>query len=509
MSSLSILRNFAYGAMAFVCVASTPPTHAADSVVASLADSPFAPDPRFGLTSRRDTMVGGVSIGATAVAELVAGGDLVYAGVVNGRIVLQRITPTGQGGVWPASTNTNAANIVLTPPEGVGYRGVSDIKVFGGRVFVLADRQRSTSVATNDVYVLVLDLDGTLRSTYLAMGEFRDEHGAGLVIYQTIGIGTPTTTWVSVIGHRVLDAVESNPFLTRARLEGDTLVRDTSIGNASGYVQVPVPGGMCVPYDEACSMEVAKVVVKPTGMYGAEPVVYVAGSIRKTGNNWDFGLVCMSAAGTPCSGFGNGGFVRRAFDDGGSLVDRASGIAVRRYGSFGAYSYTVYVTGNVARRCEGGIGAAAFNGADGSVELAFGLSGRTLVGGNNGGNGGTAICFLNDGPDIVADVAYSGGYLFLGGERVYKDFNGVQHSDVQTLVLDSTGRVVDPLRAHIPISSSPIGALPMESALRSVGTDAAGRFLAGGQSYTPDSPFPSAFVTGRFVEDRIFGNGYE
>ncbi len=506
---VSFFSSFVCGAIAFVCVAFTPPAVAAGSAVASLADVPFAPDPRFGLTSRRDTMVGGVSIGATAVAELVAGGDVVYGGVVNGRIVLQRITPTGQGGVWPASTNTNAANIILTPPEGVGYRDVSDIKVFGSRVFVLADRQRSTTVATNDVYVLVLDLDGTLRSTYLAMGEFRDEHGAGLVIYQTIGIGTPTTTWVSVIGHRVLDAVESNPFLTRARLDGDALIRDTSIGDASGYVQVPVPGGLCVPYDEACSMEVAKVVVKPTGLYGAEPVVYVAGSIRKAGNNWDFGLLCVSAGGTPCGGFGNGGFVRRAFDDGGSLADRASGIAVRRYGSFGAYSYTVYVTGNVARRCESGMGATAFNGADGSVELGFGSAGRTLVGGHNGGSGGTAVCFLNDGPDIVSDAAYSGGYLFMGGERVYKDFDGTQHSDVQTLVLDSSGRVVDPLRAHLPISSSPIGALPMESAIRAVATDAAGRFLVGGQSYTPDSPFPSAFVTGRFVEDRIFGNGYE
>lgn len=491
-------------------VAGALPAHATGDGLTSLSDVPFAPDPGFPLTGRRDIIVGGNSAGATAVVELSNGGDVALAGIVNGVIYLQRVTNAGQRGTWPAASTATPGLIRFDPPADIAFRTVTDMKVFGDRLYVLANRQRSTTVTTNDVYVLVFGLDGAFRSSYLAMAEFRDEFGAGLAIYQTFVVGGSTTTYVSVIGHRVLDAVESNPFVTRARLDGDTLVRDTSIGDINGYVQIPVPGGLCAPYNEACSMEVSKIAVKPTGVIGAVPVVYVGGSIRTSGNDWDYGLLCISASGTPCGGFGNGGFVRRGFNNGGSLVDRATGIAVRRFGTFGAYTYTVYLTGNVARRCEAGIGAVAFDGADGSVEYGFGLLGRVLVGGYDGGSGSTAICFLNDGPDITEDAALSGNHLFVAGARVYRDFSGTAYSDVQTLVLDASGNVVDPLRSHVP--RYPDNMPPpadMSSAVRAVSTDAAGRFLVGGQTNAPSAIYPSAFMSGRFAQDRIFGNGYD
>lgn len=512
MSSLiHSIRAVGLGVFVFAgFVAGAAPAHATGDGVTSLSDVPFATDPGFPLTGRREIIVGGVSSGATAVVELASGGDVALAGVINGVVYLQRVTNAGQRGTWPAGNPSTPALVRFDPPAGIGFRSVTDMKVFGDRLYVLANRQQSTTVTTNDVFVLVFGLDGAFRSYYLAMSNFRDEYGAGMAIYQTLVIGGSSTTYVSVIGHRVLDAIESNPFLTRARLEGEELVRDTSIGDTNGYVQVPVPGGLCAPFNEACSMEVSKIVVKPTGVIGTTPVLYVGGAIRTSGDDWDYGLLCMSASGTPCAGFGNGGFVRRAFNNGGSLVDRATGIAVRRFGTFGAYTYTVYLSGNVARRCQAGIGVLAFDGADGSTEFTFGLLGRVLVGGHDGGSGGTPICFLNDGPDITEDAALSGNHLFVAGARVYRDFNGNAYSDVQSLVLDTSGLVVDPLRAHVP-GYPPGYTVPadLSSAVRAVTTDAAGRFLVGGQTVGPTEPFPSAFMSGRFVQDRIFGSGFD
>lgn len=503
----------AFGLAVFVLasfVAGAAPAHAKGDAVTSLSDIPFAPDPGFPLTGRRDIIVGGVSSGATAVVELSNGGDVALAGVVNNVVYLQRVTNAGQRGTWPAASSATPGLIRFDPPADVAFRTVTDMKVFGDRLYVLANRQRSATVTTNDVYVLVFGLDGAFRSSYLAMAEFRDESGAGMAIYQTLVVGGSSSTYVSVIGHRVLDAVESNPFVTRARLDGDTLVRDTSIGDVNGYVQIPVPGGLCAPFNEACSMEVSKIVVKPTGVIGAVPVVYVGGAIRTSGNDWDYGLLCISASGTPCAGFGNGGFVRRAFNNGGSLSDRATGIAVRRFGTFGAYTYTVYLSGNVARRCQAGIGVQAFDGADGSTEFTFGLLGRVLVGGHDGGSGSTAICFLNDGPDITEDSALSGNHLFVAGARVYRDFSGTAYSDVQTLVFDTSGNIVDPLRSHVP--RYPDNMSPpadMSSAVRAVATDTAGRFLVGGQTNAPSAIYPSAYLSGRFAQDRIFGSGFD
>jgi hypothetical protein len=417
------------------------------------------------------------------------------------------VTNAGTLAMWPS---TSSGLLRLAPPAELAFRSVTDMKVFDGRLYVLANRQRSTTVTTNDVHVLVFDLAGNFLSDYLAMGDFRDEYGAGMVIYQTLVIGGATTTWMSVIGHRVLDVVESNPFLTRARVEGNGLVRDTGIGDVNGYVQIPVPGGLCTPYNEACSMEVARIAVKPTGLIGGIPAVYVGGSIRTGGNDWDYGLLCISGSGSPCSGFGDGGFVRRGFNNGGSLVDRVTGIAVRRFGTFGAYTYTVYLTGNVARRCEAGIGVAGFEGDTGATDFGFGLLGRVLVGGYDGGSGGTAICFLNDGPDVAEDAALSGNHLFIAGTRFYEDFGGTAHSDIQSLVLDATGRVVDGLRAYEPAYPYNMGATPpTESALRGVRTDAAGRFVVAGAAYTPSAVYREAFVSGRFVQDRIFGSGFD
>ncbi|MBN8480996.1 MAG: hypothetical protein J0L88_05320 [Xanthomonadales bacterium] len=511
MNFLSTCRAIALFASAFACaIASVPSVHAEAAATTSLTDIPYAVDPGFPLVSRRDVIVGGSSVGATALIELAPGGDVILGGLVSGSLVLQRVAPDGTRGSWPVTTAANPGLLQLDPPAGAPYLGVSDIKVFDNRLFVLVDRQRSSSVTTRDVYVLVFGVDGTFLSSYLAMGDFRDEHGAGLAIYQTFGIGVPTTTFVSVVGHRALDAVESNPFLTRARLQGDSLVRDTTIGDANGYVQLPVPGALCAPYNEACSMEVARTVVKPTGAFGTTPILYVAGSIRTSGDDWDYALLCISASGTPCSDFGNGGFVRRGFNNGGSLADRATDIAVRRFGTFGAYVYTVYLTGNVARRCQGGVGAMAFDGSDGSVEFGFGLLGRVLVGGHDGGSGGTPICFLNDGPDLTEGAAFADGHLFIGGARVYTSFDGDTWSDVQTLVLDAAGNVVDPLRAHDPSYPPDLQPTPfMSSAVRAVSADGSGRFLVAGQSYTPDSPYPSAFIAGRFARDRIFGSGYD
>jgi len=421
MNFLSTCRAIALFASAFACaIASVPSVHAEAAATTSLTDIPYAVDPGFPLVSRRDVIVGGSSVGATALIELAPGGDVILGGLVSGSLVLQRVAPDGTRGSWPVTTAANPGLLQLDPPAGAPYLGVSDIKVFDNRLFVLVDRQRSSSVTTRDVYVLVFGVDGTFLSSYLAMGDFRDEHGAGLAIYQTFGIGVPTTTFVSVVGHRALDAVESNPFLTRARLQGDSLVRDTTIGDANGYVQLPVPGALCAPYNEACSMEVARTVVKPTGAFGTTPILYVAGSIRTSGDDWDYALLCISASGTPCSDFGNGGFVRRGFNNGGSLADRATDIAVRRFGTFGAYVYTVYLTGNVARRCQGGVGAMAFDGSDGSVEFGFGLLGRVLtsVAGALGVSSGEASVVgrvVAQGGDAVR--CCDEGYVWVEGDR--------------------------------------------------------------------------------------------
>ncbi len=237
---------------------------------------PFAPDARFGGTDRngglgliRGGLLGG---GAVAVRSVtLENGDVVTAGLVTTggtyNVVLNRQTAGGAGVNWPA---TGTIYTVHADTSGRSYDEVNDLKLFDGRLYVMATRLWTST--DTDVDVIVFDLDGNRITRYAAMGTTATERGGGLAFYQQLT--TPIVNYVIMVGEQTVSG-RTQPVFTRASwTSSTTLVRDPAVG----LKVIDIPNDFCATSARPCSMSVAGVATTGSPFLSTAPQrIYIGG----------------------------------------------------------------------------------------------------------------------------------------------------------------------------------------------------------------------------------------
>lgn len=468
---------------------------------------PFAPDARFGGNDRngglgaiRGGLLGG---GAVAVRSVTLdNGDVVTAGLVTSggtyNVVLNRQSAGGVGVNWPATGQIYA---IHADASGKSYESVNDLKLFDGRLYVLATRLWTPT--DTDVDVIVFDLDGNRITRYGAMGTTAAERGGGLAFYQQTTI--PIVNYVIIVGEQTVSG-RTQPVFSRASWTGSTtLVRDTSVG----LKVIDIPDEFCATSARPCSMSVAGVATTGTAFLSTSPQrIYIGGSIRWDGSDWDFAAMRVSNAGDLSTGFGSGGIRRFAVDADATRTDRLTGIAARRQGGFTDYYDEVFMTGSVSQRCHDGIGIVKLADAGGAVTTFGGNgTGAMVIGGSNGGSGSTPVCIIGAGADLPSGgIGITGEHLVIAGQRQWRSIiTNELRGDVLFAAVRANGGALADLRSHRVIS--PYSGVREDSIVYGLRVDSGGRVVVAGNMQTGDGRL--AFLSGRFIGDRIFGNDYE
>jgi hypothetical protein len=468
---------------------------------------PFAPDARFGGNDRngglgaiRGGLIGGGAVAARSVT--LDDGDVVTAGLVTSggtyNVVLNRQSAGGVGVNWPATGQIYA---IHADASGRNYSEVNDLKLFDGRLYVLATRLWTDT--DTDVDVIVFDLDGNRITRYAAMGTTAAERGGGLAFYQQTTI--PIVNYVIVVGEQTVSG-RTRPVFSRASWTGSTtLIRDESVG----LKVIEIPDDFCATSARPCSMSVAGVTTTGSPFLATSPQrIYIGGSIRWDGSDWDFAAMRVTRAGDLVTGFGSGGIRRFAVDADATGTDRLTGIAARRQGGLTDYYDEVFMAGRVSQRCDDGIGIVKLADAGGAVATFGGNgTGATVIGGSNGGSGGVPVCFIGSGDDLPSGgIGISGEHLVIAGQRQWRTFDTNElRGDVLFGAVRANGGALADLRSHRVIS--PYTGTRQDSIVYGLSVDSGGRVAVAGNLQTGDGRL--AFLSGRFIGDRIFGNDYE
>jgi len=483
-----------------------PDGREAPALPTAYATYPFAPDATFGGpygTGGLDVIRGGL-IGGDAVAMRSAtleNGDVVTAGLVTTggayTIVLNRQNAGGTGVNWPAS---GQIYVIHANPGGNRYARIDDLRVFDDRIYVLATR--AYSATDTDVDVVVFDLDGNLITRYVGMGTTANERGGGLAFYQVVGT-TTVTTYVIVIGEQTAGG-RTQPVFSRASwTSAASLVRDPAVG----LRPIDIPDGLCGGSSAPCSMRVAGVATTGSSFLAIDPQrIYIGGSILYSGEDWDFAVMRVNRSGDLVESFGIGGIRRVPIDVEGSGTDLATGVAARRQGgSTDAYD-EIFLAGNVSQRCDGGIGIVKLADAGGIVST-FGNGGKVVIGGHNGGSGTTPICILNNGDDIASGgIRVAGDYLVVAGQSQWYPFGGgALRGDVLFGAVHANGGAIADFRSYRLIS--PYTGVREDSIIYGMSVDGSGRVVVAGNTWAGTNGL--AFLSGRFIGDRIFGDDLE
>lgn len=279
------------------------------------------------------------------------------------------------------------------------YGEIRDLAVFGGQIYVLADRHGGNDAGSQrDVYVVVFDLDGGFVGFYPALDSDLDERGAGFVFHQAPGIPPapppPAKLYVAATSYNVFPVVGPTPSLARLSRAGDgSLSRDGNLGAGGNQATVHYgqPDTYCAAGANPCQA-VANGIALSEGLGGTIQRIYLAGAARRTTlGDWDFLVVGVNANGVRDTSFGSAwlpggraGFAMVPFNAGGNLRDVGNAIAVQR----GIGNDRIHVTGEVAQQpAAGGNGGNRGIGIarllhNGDPDPAFGLdAGRVLLGG--------------------------------------------------------------------------------------------------------------------------------
>lgn len=468
---------------------------------------PFAPDARFGGPDRngglgliRGGLLGGGAVAARSVT--LENGDVVTAGLVTTsgtyNVVLNRQTAGGVGVNWPATGQIYA---IHADASGRSYESVNDLKLFDGRLYVMATRLWTST--DTDVDVIVFDLDGNLITRYAAMGTTAAERGGGLAFYQQTTI--PIVTYVIVVGERTLSG-RTQPVFSRASWSNSTtLQRDESVG----LKVIDIPDEFCATSARPCSMSVAGVTTTGSSFLSTSPQrIYIGGSIRWDGADWDFAAMRVTRAGDLSTGFGTGGIRRFAVDADATRSDQLTGIAARRQGGLTDYYDEVFMAGRVSQRCHDGIGIVKLADAGGAVPTFGGNgTGAMVIGGSNGGSGSIPVCIIGAGADLPSGgVAITGEHLVIAGQRQWRTTGTNElRGDVLFAAVRANGGALADLRSHRAIS--PYSGVREDSIVYGLSIDSGGRVVVAGNMQIGDGRL--AFLSGRFIGDRIFGNDFE
>jgi hypothetical protein len=264
-------------------------------------------------------------------------GEVVVAGLaalasqtgnfVPGNIGLVHYGANGERIAWsnPPGSYASYFNIYITFPnvETSLFKHVADIEYFDGHIFVLADWEVSSG--NRDVYVIVLNPDGSFVGSYNAFGTGLYEFGAALVPYSyTIFVnGIPTTQrrLIAVANYNSGTVIYNNQaiehwVITRKSFTMDAsgaLAVDNGFGHVgNGAIDQPLPLGFCEDGTvNACSGAAADAFGVRTN--SGSPTLYLLGNLAKTTpGNFDgttdaFVMAIDGGSGDLYTDFGSGG----------------------------------------------------------------------------------------------------------------------------------------------------------------------------------------------------------
>lgn len=336
----------------------------------------------------------------------------------NGDVIVAGIVPpigTGNNAVNLGLVRYNAAGVRVAwaNPGTYGYNGnqsvvypntnditvnntssfieVTDMKVFGARLFVLADASVPTGIspARRGARVTVFTLDGAFVAS-TPVGPFGLRTG-GFALYSTVVNN----------GDTLVLAGNTDPALgpTRAYFGRYSVAANGTL--SLSFEATPNPGNLC-PDSRNCVINGLGLARNSlSGVTG----VYLAGGRQSSGNDWDFLVMALGLNGEPVNAFSGDGGLTVPFDRGGSLSDIANDIVVSRVSSFGANE--IYVVGNVAQSCKQGVGVVKLAEA-GAVDEDFGAA--KVIGGSN-----APLCLLASAETHGLAAAVSGDRIAVAG----------------------------------------------------------------------------------------------
>lgn len=389
------------------------------------------------------------------------------------------------------------------------FTAISDLKVFGPHIHVLADRRKTTSNSSvRDVVVVVFTQDGDFVGQYDAMNSALDERGSGMVFFQDQGF-PPGPAKLFVTGNTTgLAQVPGGTTITLVRLTraaGGGLTRDGTLGAGGNltYMDYVLPDSYCAAAAQPCHGFVNGIALSQSG--GIFNRLYLGGALRRnTSGNWDYLVLATGFNGVLDTSFGGSGGGRQwaIFDAGGTNRDVANAVLVRQVAPF---QDEVFLVGEVAQQpaADGnagnrGIGVAKFTHA-GFLDPGFGSGGRSVTGGCS-----TPPCqdFFNGG-----DAESYPRAAVLGGSRLYiagRERRRPQCVDLCTLPHETSAEllVVDAGSGARRHQSTPVPAADFHDLLR----EPDGRLSVAGVYVENALP---RVLTAHFRADRLFGNGFQ
>lgn len=409
------------------------------------------------------------------------------------------------------------------------YSEIRDLAVFGGQLYVLADRHSGPDASSQrDVYVLVFDLDGGFVGFYPALDSDLDERGAGFVFHQAPGIPPaplpPAKLYVAATSYNVFPVIGPTPSLARMSRAGNgSLTRDADLGAGGNQATVHYgqPDGYCAAGANPCQA-VANGIALSEGLGGTIQRIYLAGAARRTtAGDWDFLVIGVNASGVRDTSFGSvwlpggrAGFAMAQFNAGGNLRDVGNAIAVQR----GIGNDRIHVTGEVAQQ---------------------------PAAGGNGGNRGIGILRLlhNGDPDPAFGTGAGPGRMVLGGCPAAPCIDAFGRGDAEefprAIAFDQDRLVVVGREGRRGICPGAVGSQPCggvlaphyyQTSLAIVGLDGAvrehaalgvslGDAILHGAVVSPDRRINAVgwvqddarrrLLLARYRSDRLFGNGFQ
>ncbi len=216
----------------------------------------------------------------------------------------------------------------------------------------------------------------------------------------------------------------------------------------------------------------------------------------------------VTRAGDLVADFGTGGIRRFSIDADATRTDQLTGIAARRQGGFTDYYDEIFMAGSVSQRCNDGIGIVKLADAGGAVTTFGGNgTGAMVIGGSNGGSGSIPVCIIGAGDDLPSGgVGITGEHLVIAGQRQWRTTGTNQlRGDVLFAAVRANGGALADLRSHRAIS--PYSGVREDSIVYGLSIDSGGRVVVAGNMQIGDGRL--AFLSGRFIGDRIFGHDFE
>jgi len=255
---------------------------------------------------------------------------------VPGNIGLVHYGANGERIAWssPPASYASYFNIYITFPNSdtSKFQHIADIQYFDGHIFLLADYEVASG--NRDVYVVVLNPDGSFVGSYGAFTTGLYEFGAALVPYSyTIFVdGIPTTQrrLIAVANYDSGDVIVNNHLYSHwvitmkrfAMNAAGALSVDLGFGHiGNGAIDQPLPANFCEDGTvNACSGAAVDAVGLRTG--SGAPTLYLLGNVdRRPPNGFNpttdaFVMAIDGGSGDLVPDFGSGGIYAQSLQIG-------------------------------------------------------------------------------------------------------------------------------------------------------------------------------------------------